>query len=267
MLSLLKNIINRLSIKVKTKYARREISKFKKVIPISCIKKTFNTRNEEYEYFNHFFWNLSPQWLKDHRDYFRNENRGFGEDAFHAMWYFIFTEFKPKKVLEIGVYRGQTISLFMLLAEKLNCTSEIHGISPFTSSGDEVSKYLDDFDYLNDVKNNFDFFNLKHPLLHKGFSNEGSMLELIKSNKWDLIYIDGNHDYEVAKSDFQNCTEALNVGGIIVLDDSALYTNYSPSFNSTSGHPGPSQVADEIDLSKFTEILSVGHNRVFLKLK
>jgi hypothetical protein len=42
-----------------------------------------------------------------------------------------------------------------------------------------------------------------------------------------------------------------------------LSTLYRPPSFATSGHPGPSRIADEIDRNNFREILQVGHNRVF----
>lgn len=252
--------------KIKIIISKRKIEKFNYELSLDKIKEKFIDRTTQYKYFHHYFWNLSPDWLKEHRDYFSKEKRGFGEDAFHSMWYFIFNEYKPKQVLEIGVYRGQTVSLFSLLSKKLNFKTEIHGISPFTSSGDEVSKYLNNLDYYNDVEKNFDNFGLPLPILHKGFSTDKKMIKVIESKKWDLIYVDGNHDYEVAKQDFDICSKQLNKGGLIVLDDSSLYTDYKPPFYSTAGHPGPSNLANEINHADFMEILSVGHNRVYKKL-
>jgi len=182
------------------------------------------------------------------------------------MWYFIFKEFHPKNILEIGVYRGQTLSLFSLLSRKFDFETNIHGISPFTSAGDNVSKYSEEPDYYNDVHVNFDYFRLPPPFLHIGFSTDETMVQVIQSEVWDLIYIDGNHDYEVAKADFNICSQHLKPGGLIVLDDSSLYTDFKAPFYSSAGHPGPSKVADEIDPNLFKEILSVGHNRVFKKL-
>jgi hypothetical protein len=214
---------------------------------------------------HHFFWNLAPYWLKDHREYFSENQRGFGEEAFHSMWFILFKEFRPENILEIGVYRGQTLSLFMLLSNKFGIKSYVHGISPFSSSGDNVSVYLSDLDYYNDVLENFSYFNLSNPILHRGYSTDINMVNVIESKLWDFIYIDGNHDYEVANVDFNNCVKYLNHGGILVLDDSALYTDYKPPFYSTGGHPGPSKIAEEINPNEFIELFSVGHNRIFKK--
>ena len=247
-------------------FSKRAINKYKYNLTIKQVYDRFHNGGDIYKYYHHYFWNIAPVWLKNHRHYFSQNQRSFGEDAFHAMWYKIFFEYRPQKILEIGVYRGSTLSLFSLLSVKLGIDCEVHGISPFNSAGDSVSEYNDLIDYYKDVKDNFAYFQLPNPVLHKGYSTDKDMVDFIKSTEWDLIFIDGNHDYKVAKQDFINCSNSLNINGIIVLDDSSLYTGYKPTFLSTAGHPGPSNVADEIDPSKFKEIVAVGHNRVFRKL-
>jgi hypothetical protein len=266
MIKYLINVINVFFKRLSILLYRRRRSKYKYLSTLKEIINSYTNRTELYLYCHHYFWNFSEKWLRDHREYFSKERRGFGEDAFHIMWYFIFKTYKPVNILEIGVYRGQTLTLFELLSLKFSVKSSIHGISPFNSSGDEVSAYSSSFDYYQDVKNNFDYFELKYPFLHKGFSTDDIIVETIKSKKWDLIYIDGNHDYEIVKSDFTTCSDALNVNGLIILDDSALYTDYKPPIFATAGHPGPSKLSHEINLSCFKEIFSVGHNRVFQKI-
>ena len=245
---------------------KKNNARFGKELSISEIKRQFPLLNDQHFYFHHYFWNLSPEWLKQHREYFSQERRAFGEDAFHAMWYLIFKEFRPNKVLEIGIYRGSTLSLFSLLSQKFNLQTEVHGISPFSPAGDAVSSYLKDMDYYRDVIKNFEYFDLPEPFLHKGFSTDKNMIGKIDSEKWDLIFIDGNHDYEVAKADFIVCAANIRKGGLIVLDDASLNNEYNPPFYSTAGHPGPSRVASEIDTASFEEIISVGHNRAFRKI-
>src|SRR5438270_5491658 len=96
-----------------------------------------------------------PQELRRHRNYFAKSRRGFGENAFHVMWFLLFTEFRPASFLEIGVYRGQVLSLASLLQSLTRQTGEIVGISPFESAGDSVSKYRKHIDYLADTRANF----------------------------------------------------------------------------------------------------------------
>lgn len=213
-----------------------------------------------------FFYYRLPKAIRKHKFYFTSNSRGFGEKAFHSMWYLLYKEFNFKNFLEIGIYRGQTISLIALLGKLKNKEIDVYGISPFNNAGDKVSKYLT-IDYEMDVIKNFDHFSLKHPILVKAFSTDELATEIIESKLWDCIYIDGSHDYEIAKKDWINCSKNIKIGGIVVLDDASLYTIYNPPFFAFKGHPGPSKVAEEIkDDTSFEEILRIGHNRVFKRI-
>jgi predicted O-methyltransferase YrrM len=222
--------------------------------------------NEQYLYCVYYFDHFLPKSMRAHRRYFVEGNRGFGEDAFHAMWFLLFEHFRPKNALEIGVYRGQTITLWKLLARHFQFDGQVAAISPFTSAGDAVSNYAERLDYFEDTVLNHKHFELSLPEFYRGFSTAPEAKSFIASRQWDIIYIDGNHDYQVALQDWTECAKAIKPGGIIVLDDSALDTNFSPPAFATAGHPGPSRIASEIDRSQFQEILSVGHNRVFQRL-
>lgn len=206
-----------------------------------------------------------PSSLKHHRSYFVANHRGFGEDAFHVMWWMLFRELRPARFLEIGVYRGQTLSLSALLQREFGIDGSVTGISPFTASGDSVSRYREQVDYLTDTKTNFAHFGLPEPELVQAFSTDSVAAERVARECWDAIYIDGNHDYEIARADWDLCAAHLAAGGVIVLDDSAMNTTYQPPAFATAGHPGPSRLASEMDSALFREILRVGHNRVFQK--
>jgi len=218
-----------------------------------------------YECLRYFYQELPPG-IRDHRNYFCENGRGFGEHPFHVMWYLLVREFKPAYFLEIGIFRGQTISLIALLSRQFRNSCQVYGISPFSPAGDSVSKYRADVDYYTDTLANFDHFGLLRPNLLRAFSTDPAAQELITSIQWDLIYIDGNHDYDIARKDWEICARSVRLGGCIVLDDSGLTTSYQPPhYDGSRGHPGPSRLAQEIDRTRFQEILQVGHNRVFQK--
>lgn len=212
-----------------------------------------------------FYYLCLPRQLTSHKNYFSKSSRGFGEKAFHSMWYLLYNRYHFQNFVEIGVYRGQTISLVSLISKLSNSTLEVHGISPFSNAGDASSTYIE-MDYLNDVYKNFETFSLKTPSLTKAYSTDKKATDVLTSRIWDCIYIDGSHDYEIAKTDWEVCSRQIKVGGIIVLDDSALYTNFTPPFFAFKGHEGPSKVAAEISDFSFKEVLQVGHNRVFEKI-
>ena len=256
--------------KLKAKIAIHKILKSKTFTSEArFIKSRWPESLENSEFFYNdcmrFFYFGLPVVVRNHRSYFKQANRGFGEDAFHAMWYFLCREFKPSTFLEIGVYRGQILSLISLLSRHLKFHCDVTGISPFIPAGDSVSTYNLGIDYMSDTLASFRFFGLQPPRLLRAFSSDASAKDLISSQSWDIIYIDGNHDYEVVKQDWAICSRMVRAGGIIVLDDSSLGTNYFPSAFATAGHPGPSRLANEIDADIFLEILRVGHNRVFQK--
>jgi hypothetical protein len=181
------------------------------------------------------------------------------------MWFLLVQEFRPVHCLEIGVYRGQALSLMALLQRRLGVAGTVTGISPFTSAGDAVSRYREGVDYLEDTLANFRHFGLAEPAWCKAFSTDPAAQALVRGRAWDCIYIDGNHDLEVVRADWALCAEHARPGGLIVLDDSGLTTSLRPLAFATRGHPGPSQLAAEVDRNRFAEILQVGHNRVFQK--
>jgi hypothetical protein len=183
------------------------------------------------------------------------------------MWFLLFQELRPKSALEIGVYRGQTITLWKLLSRHFNFDCQIGAVSPFSSAGDAVSRYEEQLDYFDDVRTNHDHFNLPLPEFCRHLSTAPEAGNFISQREWDVIYIDGNHDYDIALQDWTVCSASVGPGGIIVLDDSSLETVYRPPCFATAGHPGPSRLAREIDSSCFREIFSAGHNRVFQRIK
>ena len=74
------------------------------------------------------------------------------------MWYELIKEYKPKKMLEIGVYRGQIIPAWALVTKELDISCDINGISLFTPAGDEVSTYISSIDYYQDIVENVKTF-------------------------------------------------------------------------------------------------------------
>jgi len=243
-------------------YARRN-REFLADLCLSDACKKYNSANSLHRYMTHYFCHLAPGLIREHRAYFSENNRGFGEDAFHSMWWTMLKEFKPQRMLEIGVYRGQTITLWTLIARALNFECEIHGVSPFTPHGDVVSRYLENVDYYNDTLKNFSYFYLPEPKLLKALSTDTSAAELIKSKAWDIIYIDGSHDYEIALADYNLCKRQLRPGGLLVLDDASLYNGYNPPAFSFGGHVGPSRVARDFATREMNFIGAVGHNNIF----
>src|SRR5881392_1837728 len=73
--------------------------------------------------------------LAGHRRYVEEHALGFGDAAFHYMWWLILREVLPTvaspRLLEIGVFKGQVISLWAVIAAQLNYPISVTAISPF----------------------------------------------------------------------------------------------------------------------------------------
>ncbi len=188
----------------------------------------------------------APRRVKRHRRYFMRWRRGAGEDAFHAFWWMLMREFRPARMLEIGVYRAQTISLWVLISQLEDISCRVVGLSGFDGRGDSTTDYTRELDYQADIAKSFRRFNLPAATLVRALSTEPAGMELISRGPWDLIYIDGGHDYETVRSDVELARRGLQPGGFLVLDDASAETPYQPRSYATAGHPGPSRAAAEL---------------------
>ena len=239
-----------------------ENRKFLRKRSLTSLHPSLTNRNEVYRYFENQFRFNSSQFLWKHNWYFKQDARGFGEPAFHAAWHQIFEELRPEKCLEIGVYRGQTITLWTLLSEKLGFNCDIYGITPLTAKGDSVSQYVD-IDFATDIQLNFDKFKLKHAKIIHQLSTTEKSCEFISNGNWDLIYIDGSHEYEDVLSDYLNSVSGIAPNGLIVMDDSSLFMDSIENYGAFQGHPGPSKICVEYAKIQLDHVLSVGHLNFF----
>ncbi|MEX1183849.1 MAG: class I SAM-dependent methyltransferase [Gemmatimonadota bacterium] len=181
------------------------------------------------------------------------------------MWFAVLFDRRPKRLLEIGVYRGQILSLWALIARELGYSTEVVGVSPFSSVGDRVSVYKS-IDYQKDVLQHFAHWNLSSPTLHRTLSTAPAAVDLIRGGEWDIVYVDGNHDYDVVREDLKNAVAGLRPGGIVVADDAALRLKYSPPPFAFQGHPGPSDGVRDLSEEGVVKLVTfVGHNVILSK--
>jgi Methyltransferase domain len=220
---------------------------------------------ERYGYAHNYFRLRAPEIIREHRRYFTQDFRGYGEQAFHAMWYLLMLERHPRKMLEIGVYRGQTVSLWALIAKHTHCQVEARGVTPLIGLGDEVSTYLE-IDYAKDIREHYAHFELGEPTITRALSTDPEGVATIRDGgPWDVVYIDGCHDRAVVEHDFHNSLAGLSHDGLIVMDDAALFHPMPPPPFAFRGHPGPSEVAEQIAAKEMRPLGSVGHNVVFIR--
>lgn len=201
--------------------------------------------------------NETPK-LKKLRDYVEANIFGFGERSFYWLFKLLVDTQNPNfNFLEIGVFRGQTLALVRILAAKANIT----GITPLNSTdGHWESNYKDD------IKKIHTDFKLKQPTIIKGLSTDEFVLDEVSKNEYDIIYIDGGHSYEVAKSDVYKYSSFVKIGGYLVIDDCA--NKYNLPEGMFKGIETVSKAVDELlPNNNYKEICSVVHIRVFKRIK
>lgn len=250
---------------VKTEIALRNRAKSKNLVQFSEFIRAGQEPRETWDLFlsSYFFW--TPAYIREHRRFFSESARGFGEESFHAMWLSLFEEHKFRNCLEIGVYRGQVLSLWALLQKNLSFEGSVLGISPLDNTGDAYSSYSK-MDYLADIEHNFSVFNLLPPSILPFRSQAPEVKNALLGKTFDLVYVDGSHDFEDVVYDVNLASEHLDEGGILVLDDSGLFLGYQARFFSFSGHQGPSLVAKNLDGNGFALLGLCGHNAIFKKV-
>ena len=225
-----------------------------------------NSSDKNHVIYNEFNKNVSN--MQIFQNHF-NCTQGYGELPFSWNWYLLIKSLENNiNFLEVGVYKGRILSLIKLLSEKQNKICNIVGVTPLDNVGDKYSIYDND-NYYNAIKNGFNNLNLSMESVKiiKGLSQDNHVLEELKNmNKFDIIFIDGSHDYEIVCLDIINYIPFLKEGGYFVMDDSSLYIN-NPG-GQFKGHPDVGKaVIDILDKDKrMLELYACGHNRVWKKI-
>jgi hypothetical protein len=225
--------------------------------------------------------------LKRHRDWVEENIWGYGDRAFHYLWWLLVRDaasrFGALRALEIGVFKGQTISLWALIARRLDIEFSITAVSPFEGNyvkpgrivGWLKRKLNADYrkscsvgnlhpydDYLECNRRIFSHFGLRFDDVKaiQGYSNDPLVVERVRGTSYHLVYIDGDHSYEVASQDVANYAPLVVPGGYLVMDDAACDL---PGDEFFKGIEEVTRAAQAIPDHGFDNVLNVGHNRVY----
>lgn len=108
-----------------------------------------------------------------------------------------------------------------------------HSAEIFLSSNDEckvVSVDIGNHDY---IKMGKEFIDMKYPNRHNLIiSNSLNVFEELDINqKYDLIFIDGCHHYDIAIKDLNNCRKIAHQNTIVAMDDTVFVDALMLHFN------------------------------------
>jgi hypothetical protein len=225
--------------------------------------------------------------LSSHRAHVESNQLGYGDPAFHALWACLLTEaakrFNRVRALEIGVYKGQVISLWALLGKELALDLEIHAVTPVAGKPlpkpslwrslryrldrnfrehVKVGNFHPEEDYDAIIREHFSHHQLSFDeiKLHRGYSTDAKLLAEISGNRFEIVYVDGDHREATARHDFAHFGAKVEPGGWLIADDAAADL---PGSTFWKGFPEVTTALDELPRLGFVNIFNVGHNRVF----
>jgi hypothetical protein len=225
--------------------------------------------------------------LSAHRRYIEQEKLGYGDAAFHAMWLrlmdFVHRRFGMVRTLEIGVFKGQVVSLWALIERHWNMDIRISAITPLAGQPMPRSgliralrsrcdprfrewlqngNFYPPDDYAKLIRHLFEHFDLKFDNmdLHHGFSTDQHILDRVADSIFHVVYVDGDHTFDGALHDFTTFGAKVVVGGFLVADDASLFL---PGSVFWKGHESVSRAADVLPDIGFRNVMNVGHNRIY----
>jgi len=133
----------------------------------------------------------------------------------------------PKSIFEIGTFRGRTALTFALNSDP-DCVVYTLDLPPHdrgaakNEAGDADQTIIDRCEIGVDYKGK-DVSSKIHQLFGNSLSFDFSCYE----DRIDLVFIDGAHHYEAARSDTQNALRLLRPGGLVIWHDFANYGDYN----------------------------------------
>jgi predicted O-methyltransferase YrrM len=120
-------------------------------------------------------------------------------------------------VLEIGFNGGHSAEVFLSTNPNIKLISVDIGIHKYVQEG---KKFIDSK------------YPKRHTLIIGDSRNAVPSYTAIANNmKFDLIFIDGGHQYEIAKEDIINCHKLAHKDTIVLMDDFVANTSWIANWN------------------------------------
>ncbi len=171
------------------------------------------------------------------------------------VWNKFLSELNRIKYLELGTFEGRSA---LFVSELKNC-EQIVCVDPYIEYPESEKYEFKMSDVFNSIDQNLKKIKNKNINLIRKKSDE-----FFKENeeKFDVIYIDGYHQYDYVKRDFLNSFNCLKKNGILICDD-FLWFKYKEKNN----NPIIAILDCYYQYKKDLEVLFVSNQIIFKKLK
>ena len=191
------------------------MDRFKKVSPLDMSE--FFVRDEELDIFHPNHWNMPIPWISTFIfTHCSAQFWGYGDGSTNP--------YDRPRVLQIGCAQGGDAVENAKILKLPHINGELHVIDWFkgnlTVDEEEEWFYREENAPLwrNHLESEAEKFNvLDRITIFEGDSRE--MIHKVKDNYYDIVFIDGGHEYNIVKSDIENGFKKLKPNGIMVLDD------------------------------------------------
>ena len=97
----------------------------------------------------------------------------------------------------------------------------------------------------------------------RGYSQDPAVLAAVAADQFHIVYIDGDHAYEAARTDIASYAPKIARGGWLVMDDASFDL---PGKAFWKGYETVARACRQLPEMGFKNVLNVGHNRVFEKV-
>ncbi len=255
---------------------------------VSEYRNQSDVNDRVHEQFGRETW--AHELLAEHRRHIEENKLGFGDAAFHSMWGRLIEAAVRKhnkvRALEIGVFKGQVISLWSLLATAYVWPVEISCITPMAGNPlpppglrhrlrliysrkyrEQIKNgnFYGEENYREIIKQLFARFELPLEKINvfRGFSTDEEILRQTQHMKFEVVYVDGDHTFEGAMHDLRHFGPKVVRGGWMVVDDAGCSL---PGSRFWKGHEAVSEAVEILPSLGFCNVLNVGHNRIYEKI-
>lgn len=175
----------------------------------------------------------------------------------------------PRTVVEIGCFEGYTtFNLTQLLARE-NSNYKHYAIDPHNDSADLPVDVVDDAGKL--FRSNLEVFEYNKNIEYIRDTSWNGLLTLLhRGVKADLIYIDGDHRAETVLQDLVLSFELLEIGGVILCDDSVSW-KYKDKHDNYNVQDSPKLAVDNFIQCNWNRVevltLNNGYQTAFRKIR